>query len=107
MKVLLLDEGFVSGALTALGLQRVGCTVDVMAATGGVGVCRTDAGTWRLAPRIGDPEFSDLVARQRGYDIVYPTTEPLQQLLSGAVSDKRRMSAQMRAVGIPVPDEHS
>jgi predicted ATP-grasp superfamily ATP-dependent carboligase len=91
VRVLLLDEGFVSGALTALGLQRVGCTVDVIAATGGDG---------------GHPELLDVLSRQRGYDVVYSATEPLQQLISGARSDKRRMSAQMRAVGIPVPDEH-
>jgi len=47
------------------------------------------------------------VSRQRGYDVVYPVTEPLQQLLSGAGSDKRHMSAQMGAVGISVPDEYS
>ncbi len=107
MRVLLLDEGFVSGASTALGLQRAGCTVDVIAATGGAGECRTAAGTWRLAPRVGHPELRDLVSRQRGYDIVYAATEPLQQLLSGARSDKRRTSAQMRAARISVPDEQS
>lgn len=107
MRVLLLDEGFVSGALTALGLQRVGCTVDVIAATGGAGECRTGAGTWRLAPRVDHPELRDLVSRQRGYDVVYPVTEPLQQLLSGAGSDNRHTSAQMRAVGISIPGEHS
>jgi hypothetical protein len=107
VRVLLLDEGFVSGALTALGLQRVGCTVDVIAATGGAGQCRTDAGTWRLAPRVDHPQLRDLVSRQRGYDVVYPVTEPLQQLLSGGGSDKRHTSAQMRAVGISVPSEHS
>ena len=107
MRVLLLDEGFVSGALTALGLQGVGCTVDVIAATGGDGECRTDTGTWRLAPRVGHPELLDLISRQHQYDVVYPATEPLQQLLGNARGDKRQTSAQMRAAGIPVPDEHS
>ena len=107
MRVLLLDEGFVSGALAALGLQRVGCTVDVIAATGGVGECRTDAGTWRLGPRVDHPELRDLLSRQDGYAVVYPCTEPLQQLLSGVAIDKRQTSAQMRDAGIPVPREHS
>jgi hypothetical protein len=107
VRVLLLDEGFVSGALTALGLQRAGCSVDVIAATGGAGVCHTDAGTWRLAPRVGDPELLDLISRQGEYDVVYAVTEPLQHLLSGSLGDKRRTSAQMRAAGVVVPDEHS
>jgi len=106
VRVLLLDEGFVSGALTALGLQRVGCTVDVIAATGGAGECHTDAGTWRLAPKVGHPELRGLMSRQQEYDVVYPVTEPLQQLMTGSRSDKRQTSAQMRAVGIPVPAEH-
>ncbi len=92
--------------MAALGLQRVGCTVDVIAATGGTGECRTERGTWRLGPRIGHPELGDLVSRQRGYDIVYPCTEPLQQFLLGTLADKRQTSAQMCSAGIPVPREH-
>lgn len=84
MRVLLLDEGFISGAVTARGLARAGCTVDVVAATGGRGTCRVDAGSWHLAPRVGDPRLLDEIdTRVRGsaYDVVYPVTEPLQWLL--------------------------
>ncbi|HET9010245.1 MAG TPA: hypothetical protein VFN38_00455 [Gemmatimonadaceae bacterium] len=84
MRVLLLDEGFISGAVTGRGLARAGCSVDVLAATGGRGGCRVDGGSWRLAPRVGDPRLLDVIdaaVRSSAYDIVYPVTEPLQWLL--------------------------
>src|SRR4051812_10094259 len=84
MRVLLLDEGFISGAVTARGLARAGCAVDVLAATGGRGACRVDGGRWQLAPRVGDPRLLDEIdvrVRRSAYDVVYPVTEPLQWLL--------------------------
>ncbi len=84
MRVLLLDEGFISGTVTARGLRRAGCLVDVIAATGGRGRCVTRDGTWRLAPRVGDPRLLDVVTaaiRRAEYDVVYPVTEPLQWIV--------------------------
>ena len=127
MRVLLLDEGFISGAVTARGLARAGCHVDVIAATGGRGDCTTAGGTWMLAPRVGDPRLLDIVdatARTTTYDVIYPVTEPLQWLLSDASStwaaaifprvaerdrparrDKRLLSARVAAAGVTIPRE--
>src|SRR4051794_20222754 len=84
MRVLLLDEGFASGALTALGLHAAGCDVDVVAAVGGRASCAATGGKWSLAPRIDSGSFEDVAERLRRdarSDVVYPTTEPLQQWL--------------------------
>jgi len=127
MRVLLLDEGFISGAVTARGLARVGCRVDVIAATGGRGRCTTADGTWTLAPRVGDPRLLGIVeeaARAKPYDVIYPVTEPLQWLLWGACPawasavfpsipepdrcarrDKRLLSARVAAAGVTIPQE--
>lgn len=125
MRVLLLDEGFISGAVTARGLARAGCTVDVLAATGGRGTCRVDGGRWQLGARVGDPRLLDQIevrVRRSTYDVVYPITEPLQQLLWDAAPswdgrvfpmvdeharparrDKQSMSELVSRHGVPVP----
>jgi hypothetical protein len=125
MRVLLLDEGFISGAVTARGLARAGCVVDVLAATGGRGSCRAGTGIWRLAPRVGDPRLLgviDAAVRRSAYDVVYPLTEPLQWLLwdahpswiasvfpqvaerlRPARRDKRLMSELVARQGVPIP----
>ena len=125
VRVLLLDEGFASGALTARGLRRAGCTVDVIAATGGTGSCPGTGGTWRLAPRVGDPrliEVLDAAVRRSRCDVVFPVTEPLQWLVwdqrptwevsvypqvegphRAARRDKQRMSELVAGVGVTIP----
>jgi hypothetical protein len=125
MRVLLLDEGFISGAVTARGLARAGCAVDVVAATGGRGTSRVDGGRWQLAARVGDPRLLDeidAVARRSQYDVVYPVTEPLQWLvwdadvswgasvfprvderLRPARRDKRVMSELVARHGVSIP----
>ena len=106
MRVLLLDEGFVSGALTGFGVKRAGCWVHVLACVGGTHRVQSRGSTWELAPRVGDPALLPLIrARSRGFDVVYPVTEPLQELATGVRHDKRRTSATMRAAGLLVPDE--
>src|SRR5881394_2298683 len=84
MRVLLLDEGFISGTVTARGLRRAGCAVDVVAATGGRGQCAVGDDVWRLAPRVDDPQLMTVLhamVRRHPYDVIYPITEPLQWLL--------------------------
>lgn len=129
MRTLLLDEGFMSGTLTARGLERSGCTVDVIAATGGHGSCKTDGATWQLAPRVGDPRLMDRIdaeVRRTRPDVIYPITEPLQQLLWDATPDwqvrvfphvppakraarrdKRVMSELVARTGVHVPEQRS
>jgi ATP-grasp domain len=125
MRVLLLDEGFISGTATARGLRSAGCTVDVIAATGGHGRCTMTGGTWQLAPRVGDPRLMDTIAaavRRTEYDVIYPITEPLQWLIwdqqpfwrsnvfpqvdarqQYARRDKREMSALVVSAGVSTP----
>lgn len=127
MRVLILDEGFMSGTIAARALSSAGCRVDVIAATGGHGRCAVDGCEWRLAPRVGDRALLDLVeqAVARGrHDVVYPVTEPLQWLLWDRAPrwealifphvaasdrpprrDKRLMSELMRRCGVSVPAE--
>ena len=127
VRVLLLDEGFASGAVSALGLHAAGCGVDVLAATGGRAACAATGGEWRLAPRVSDPSFEDVVEHARrsaGYDAIYPTTEPLQRLLwprarrwpelmlpaddherPSHFADKREMSALAGRAGVSIPDQ--
>src|SRR5689334_13910412 len=106
MRVLLLDEGFISGTLTALGLRRAGCEVHVLGAVGGSHRVESRGSTWELAPRVGDPALLPLIReRSRGCDVVYPATEPLQELVHGVRHSKRRTSATMRNAGLLVPDE--
>jgi hypothetical protein len=131
VRLLLLDEGFVSGAATALGLHAAGCAVDVLAAVGGTARCGATGGVWRFAPRTdrsGDhPTLAQIIANEMAtgkYDVVYPTTEPLQRLLWSHrrdwpclvlptddderpihLADKRAMSRLARRAAVRVPDE--
>jgi hypothetical protein len=127
MRVLLLDEGFISGAVTARGIARSGCRVDVIAATGGRGSCATADGTWTLAPRVADARLLEIVeaaCRATRYDVIYPVTEPLQWLLWDARPawaadvfpsvaepdriarrDKRLLSACAATAGVTIPRE--
>jgi hypothetical protein len=129
MRVLLLDEGFISGTATARGLRSAGCTVDVIAATGGHGRCVVSGGTWQLAPRVGDSRLMDIISaavRRSNYDVIYPITEPLQALIwderpswydlvfphvderqRHLRRDKREMSALVATVGVSTPRQMS
>jgi hypothetical protein len=102
MNVLILDEGFTSGAFTAIGLARAGCRVDVQAAVGGRAECRTATGHWWFGP--GPSEFA---APPGDWDIVYPATEPLQSAMGIEVRSKQCMSALARSAGVLTPEEHS
>lgn len=124
-RVLVLDEGFVSGAIAAIALERAGCRVDVIAAAGGNARCPHGRGEWRIAPRLDDPRYLaalDRTVRDGAYDVLYPVTEPLQALLwsrrpawSGLtfphvsdalrsrLHDKHAMSALLAEHGIRVP----
>ncbi|HEX2780426.1 MAG TPA: hypothetical protein VHM30_13060, partial [Gemmatimonadaceae bacterium] len=76
--MLVLDEGFMSGALAASGLRDAGCEVTVLAATGGRGAHRGRGIEWSLAPRPENPGFHDAVTAtiaRRRIDVVYPATE--------------------------------
>jgi hypothetical protein len=127
MRVLLLDEGFVSGATAALGLHTAGCDVDVIAAVGGRASCRATGGVWRFAPKVGAPDLArhiELASRRERYDVIYPATEPLQRWLwprrpawpalrlpaddptpPRYLTDKRQMSRLAGAAGIAIPEQ--
>ena len=80
--VLMLDEGFASGALTALGLRDAGCRVSVRACVGGTAHARSRNLDWRLMPSLTDDRFADLideVVTELEPDVVYLLTEPLQE----------------------------
>ena len=123
-RVLILDEGFVSGALAALGLSDAGCEVHVLAATGGRGAYRGSRGTWEQLPRLGNPTLPDMIRSRietASFDVVYPVTEPLQAMAwdSGwpgvfpspdaatrrLLRSKRCVSAAMSGAGVAVPAE--
>jgi hypothetical protein len=81
-RVLLLDEGFMGSAYTAVGLRNAGCRVAVLAGTGGRGGHDGRGIRWSLAPPVQSAAFlaavDDALAREH-FDYVYPTTEPIQQ----------------------------
>ena len=62
-RILILDEGFMSGAHTARGLAAAGHDVAVLAATGGRGRCATAGVHWRLAPTIDNTSASSARSR--------------------------------------------
>ena len=123
--VLLLDEGFMSGAYTALGLRDAGCRVIVLAGTGGRGRYVGRNITFSLAPAPSTAAFlarCDDVVRAEHVDVVYPVTEPIQRVLWDATPrwsdrivprieswqrdlfrDKEKISAFVRERGVPVP----
>lgn len=127
LRVLVLDEGFMSGALTAVGLRDAGCDVTVLAATGGRGSHRGRGIEWALAPRLDNPGFLDAVTAaiaRRRITLVYPVTEPLRSVIEDAASrleapswpvadpasaailrDKRETSAFVAAHAVPVPEQ--
>jgi hypothetical protein len=82
--VLLLDEGFMSGAFTAVGLRDAGCRVTIAAGVGGRGGYDARDLSWSLAP---PPEssayvpFVDALVRRNAFDSIVPLTEPIQSLL--------------------------
>ena len=80
-RILLLDEGFMSGALAAVGLRDAGCDLEIHAAVGGDATVETPGLRWRFAPEPDAPELERWIADvvdQRAIDVVYPVTEPLQ-----------------------------
>jgi hypothetical protein len=127
LNILVLDEAFVSGTMTAIGLARAGCTVRVLAAAGGVGRSSGRNPQWELGPRTNDHRLLPLldeIVRRQAIDVVYPVTEPLQQLIwntapawsdrvfpawpewqRALLVDKQCMSAHMARAGLQVPDE--
>jgi hypothetical protein len=124
-RVLLLDEGFMSGTHTALGLSQAGCAVVVLAGTGGRGRHVGRGIEWSLAPRAGSDGFLravDATVRQSAFDYVYPVTEPIQEQLwrsdvswlpklfpctepwqRDLVHDKQRITEYVGARGVRVP----
>ncbi|HZI42489.1 MAG TPA: ATP-grasp domain-containing protein [Gemmatimonadaceae bacterium] len=127
LHLLLLDEGFMSGAHTAVGLRDAGCDVTIVGATGGRGRYDGRSIRWSLAPRVTSPEFLscvDQLVRRHTYDYVLPLTEPIQALLwdsapswaqrifprtdqwqQAVLRDKRCLAALAAAHGIAVPDQ--
>ena len=113
--------------MTALGLHAVGCDVDVIAAIGGHARCHATGGLWRFAAKVGTAELAretERTMQRERYDIVCPTTEPLQHRLwsrrsewPGLVlptvdavppvhfADKRQMSYLARDAGVAIPDQ--
>ena len=81
-RILILDEGFMSGAHTARGLAAAGHDVAVLAATGGRGRCATAGVHWRLAPTIDNTSALERAISASGIDadVIYPVTEPLRAL---------------------------
>ena len=80
--VLILDEGFMSGALSARGLADAGLQVAVLAAIGGRGCCESRGVRWRVTERLTSPERLERAISDSGVaaDVIYPVTEPLRAL---------------------------
>ena len=127
--ILLLDEGFMSGALTAAGLRDAGCRVTIVAGAGGRGAYDGHNIAWSLAPRVGSPRYLDAIdrlVRQGAFDRVLPLTEPIQRLLWGAnlswgerlfplptltqrllLDDKRQLAEAVATRGVRVPAQRA
>ena len=120
LRILVLDEGFMSGALAAIGLRDAGCDVDVLAAvtgsaaTGGrpaipgiapqpgAEACGTSRLRWRFGPAAEAPDFDATVAdlvQARGIDVIYPATEPLHGRCSATPASWRGLVFQCVGVG--------
>jgi hypothetical protein len=82
VKLLMLDEGFMSGAHTAVGLAAAGIDVTVLALIGGRGRSLTEAVEWRLAEQPRDPgQLARLIGTSGvGAEAIYPVTEPLRAM---------------------------
>ena len=126
-RVLVLDEGFMSGAATAIGLRDAGCAVTVLAATGGRGQHRGHGIAWELMPALSNKRWSETVARvvdRDRVDHILAITEPLQRAIwqtkpswerlvhpptSGwqraLLCDKGRLSAHARAHEVSIPTQ--
>ena len=126
-RILILDEGFMSGAHTAHGLAAAGHDVAVLAATGGRGRCATAGVEWRLAPTIDSAPALERAMSDASLDadVIYPVTEPLRALswnLSPRLAtrlfpevpsparrilydDKRAMSEHLASLGVPIPTQ--
>ena len=129
LHLLLLDEGFMSGAYTAIGLRDAGCRITIIAGTGGHGHYDGRNIDWSLAPAITSREYLrwiDRLVRRSTYDYVLPLTEPIQALLwdeapswsdrifpptaewqRELLRDKRRLAEFAAARGIAVPEHHA
>ncbi len=125
LKVLLLDEGFPSGAHAAIGLRDAGCRVTVLAGTGGGGGHTGRDIAWALAPPVASDAFLEAatrIVRRDGISVVYPVTEPIQRRIWDAtpewaekvfpatqkwqrevLGDKALLSDFVRARGVRVP----
>jgi hypothetical protein len=129
LHLLLLDEGFMSGAYTAIGLRDAGCRITIIAGTGGHGHYDGRNIDWSLAPAINSREYLcaiDGLVRRSTYDYVLPLTEPIQALLWDAapswsdrifpptakwqrelLRDKRRLAEFAATRGIAVPEHRA
>jgi hypothetical protein len=127
LHLLLLDEGFMSGALSAVGLRDAGCHVTLVAGVGGRGQYDARRLVWRLAPGIRRREYLEAVnalVRQETFDHVLPLTEPIQSLLwaqappwsdrifppttpwqRSLIEDKWRLSALAESLGLVIPTQ--
>jgi diadenosine tetraphosphatase ApaH/serine/threonine PP2A family protein phosphatase len=123
--LLLLDEGFMSGALTAAGLRDAGCRVTIVAGAGGRGAYDGHNIAWSLAPRVESLDYLELIdrlVRQHAFDRVLPLTEPIQRRLWNAgvswvpllfpaterwqralLDDKQRLAELVATLGVAIP----
>jgi hypothetical protein len=123
--LLLLDEGFMSGALTAAGLRDAGFRITIVAGAGGRGEYDGQNISWSLAPRVGSAAYLaavDRLVRQHAFDRVVPLTEPIQRALWEArpswsalvfphvdawqcalLGDKHRLAEIVGARGVSIP----
>lgn len=126
MRLLMLDEGFMSGAHTAVGLAAAGVDVTVLGLIGGRGRRLNEAVEWRLAERPCDAAHLKAIigAAQPVADVIYPVTEPLREMawalpsrlsehvypptpegLRPLYADKRSMAAHLARHGVPTLEQ--
>ncbi len=122
----MLDEGFMSGAHTAVGLAAAGIDVTVLALIGGRGRSLTEGVEWRLAEQPRDSAQLARIIDASGIraDVIYPVTDPLRAMswtlrssLAGCVfpqtpsalrplfADKRAMAAHLAQRGVPTLEQ--